>query len=87
MKLRFSKVYNMKTPYLDSAIKLHEKALKLNMLSDGGKEALNEFKLIKEILLIHNNSNITKLIKFINSQKDIPDEINEIVNNNFWDLI
>lgn len=42
----------MKTPYLDDAIKRHEEALKINMLSDGGKEALIEFKAIKQYLLI-----------------------------------
>jgi hypothetical protein len=43
----------METPYLDAAIKRHEKALEINMLSDGGKEALNEFKAIKQALRIH----------------------------------
>lgn len=43
----------METPYLDDAIRRHEKALSMNMLSDGGKEALNEFKAIKQALRIH----------------------------------
>ena len=42
----------MKTPYLDDAIKRHEKALEMNMLSDGGKEALDEFKAIKKAILL-----------------------------------
>jgi hypothetical protein len=40
----------MNTPYLDAAIKLHEKANDINMASDGAKEALLEFKAIKEAL-------------------------------------
>jgi|SRR5690554_1352057 len=43
----------METPYLDDAIKRHEKALEINMLSDGGKKALIEFKAIKKALRRH----------------------------------
>lgn len=46
----------METPYLDDAIRRHEKALSINMLSDGGKEALNEFKAIKQALRTHDVS-------------------------------
>lgn len=32
-------------------------------------------------------NNLAKLAEFIRQQKDLPPEINDIVNDNFWDLI
>jgi len=32
-------------------------------------------------------SNLAKLAEFVKQQKDLPPEINDIVNDNFWDLI
>ena len=40
----------MNTPYLDAAIKMHEKANDKNLVPFGAKEALEEFKAIKEAL-------------------------------------
>jgi hypothetical protein len=45
-----NKIKIMETPYLYAAIRLHEGALRCNMLSDGGKKALKEFKAIKKAL-------------------------------------
>lgn len=32
-------------------------------------------------------NNLAKLAEFVKQQKDLPPEINDIVNDNFWDLI
>ena len=32
-------------------------------------------------------NNLAKLAEFVRQQKDLPPEINDIVNDNFWDLI
>jgi hypothetical protein len=32
-------------------------------------------------------NNLAKLAEFVRKQKDLPPEINDIVNDNFWDLI
>lgn len=35
----------------------------------------------------HFVNNLAKLAEFVKQQKDLPPEINDIVNDNFWDLI
>ena len=32
-------------------------------------------------------NNLAKLAEFVKQQKDLPPEINDIINDNFWDLI
>jgi len=38
-------------------------------------------------LTIPDVNNLAKLAEFVRQQKDLPLEINDIVNDNFWDLI
>ena len=44
-------------------------------------------KHISEQLNILHVNNLAKLAEFVKQQKDLPPEINDIVNDNFWDLI
>lgn len=40
-----------------------------------------------KLLNLHNVSKLAKLMQFVQQQENIPSEFNDIVNDNFWDLI
>ena len=43
--------------------------------------------LVKEKCNLPVVNNLAKLAEFVKQQKDLPPEINDIVNDSFWDLI
>ncbi|MFA5689932.1 MAG: hypothetical protein WC959_12465 [Kiritimatiellales bacterium] len=64
----------------------------LSFNNSPSKEQIRELRIdikkhISEQLNILHVNNLAKLAEFVKQQKDLPPEINDIVNDNFWDLI
>lgn len=55
--------------------------------SEFANEALANADTRTNSLHKHSVNNLAKLAEFVKQQKDLPPDINDIVNGNFWELI